>query len=73
MYIIYIYIYNVQVYTCVYLIAVCVKVHSTLPKVHRIGQYLTYGLDVGLGWKWQLGRPRRRRKDNIKMEVREVV
>ena len=38
----------------IYLIAVCVKVYSTLrhiPKGHRIGQYLTYGLDVELDWK----------------------
>ena len=52
---IYIYcIYNVYVYMYIYLIAVCVKVYSTLrhiPKGHRIGQYLTYGLDVELDWK----------------------
>ena len=73
---IYIYIHNVYVYIYIYLIVMCAKVQSTLrhiPKDHRIGQYLTYGLDVQLDWKWQLGRPRRRRKNNIKMEVREVV
>jgi hypothetical protein len=59
-----------------YLIAVCVKVQSSrrhIPKGHSIGQYLTYGLDMELDWKWQLARPRRRINCNIKMEVREVI
>jgi hypothetical protein len=74
----YIYIHTHTQGICIvyiYWITVCVKVQSTtthIPKVHRIGQYLTYGLDVELDLKWQLGRPRRRRKYNIKMEVREV-
>jgi len=77
---IYIYIYKYThthtTYMYIYLITMCAKVQSTLrhiPKDHRIGQNLKHGLDVQLDWKWQIGRPRRRRKNNIKMEVRDVV